>query len=188
MTSLLLIRHAQSEHHVRGFVGGWSDWPLSVLGRQQACALAARLRDEYGGVPCVLACSDLARAAQTTLVWCSAATGSISDATSRTTSTRSSGSRGEGATLAKAESRSSSSVIRRSCSWMIAKFLASPVPSPPAEPSMATRPEITLSGVANAWEMLDAARTSVACRSRARNWWCSTASATWLVAASMAGA
>jgi broad specificity phosphatase PhoE len=65
MTSLLLIRHAQSQHHVRGFVGGWSDWPLSALGRQQACALAARLRDEYGGVPGVLACSDLARAAQT---------------------------------------------------------------------------------------------------------------------------
>jgi probable phosphoglycerate mutase len=60
-----LIRHAQSEHHTQGLIGGWSDWELSALGHRQARCLASCLKDEYGGMPCTLACSDLKRAIQT---------------------------------------------------------------------------------------------------------------------------
>ena len=65
MGTLVLVRHAQSVHHVQGRVGGWSDWALSELGRQQARRLATCLADAYGSVPCKLVSSDLLRAAQT---------------------------------------------------------------------------------------------------------------------------
>lgn len=66
MNRLILIRHAQSEHHIRGLTGGWTDTPLSALGRAQASALADRCRRTLASErPLALFSSDLARAAQT---------------------------------------------------------------------------------------------------------------------------
>jgi probable phosphoglycerate mutase len=65
MDTLILVRHGQSEHQVRGLYGGWADFDLSDLGRRQATRLAARLAREWGVAPCSLACSDLQRARQT---------------------------------------------------------------------------------------------------------------------------
>jgi broad specificity phosphatase PhoE len=65
MKQLILIRHAESEHHVKGLVGGWHDFELSDLGHRQAQVLAARLAEEFGTVPCHLVCSDLKRSVQT---------------------------------------------------------------------------------------------------------------------------
>jgi probable phosphoglycerate mutase len=87
MTSLFLIRHAESMHHVQGLIGGWADFALSPLGRRQAECLAARLRGELDATRArataeagsedralkarateseiAIACSDLRRAVQT---------------------------------------------------------------------------------------------------------------------------
>jgi broad specificity phosphatase PhoE len=66
MNRLLLIRHAQSEHHIRGLTGGWTDSPLSQLGSVQARALADYCRQRLGSEPSpCLFTSDLQRAAQT---------------------------------------------------------------------------------------------------------------------------
>jgi broad specificity phosphatase PhoE len=35
MRELLLVRHGESEHLVRGISGGWTDLPLTALGRRQ---------------------------------------------------------------------------------------------------------------------------------------------------------
>lgn len=66
MNRLILIRHAQSEHHIRGLTGGWTDTPLTSLGQAQAKALAARCRQFFADTPSLrLYSSDLLRAAQT---------------------------------------------------------------------------------------------------------------------------
>jgi broad specificity phosphatase PhoE len=62
---VILVRHAQSEHHGKGITGGWTDTPLTDLGRVQASRLADRLRSELEGIPVTLYTSDLLRAAQT---------------------------------------------------------------------------------------------------------------------------
>jgi len=66
MNRLILIRHAQSEHHIHGLTGGWTDTPLSPLGRIQARNVADYCRQRFAGQPspCLFS-SDLARAAQT---------------------------------------------------------------------------------------------------------------------------
>jgi probable phosphoglycerate mutase len=63
--SVILIRHAQSEHHVKGLSGGWTDTPLTELGHQQARTAANRLRSELAGVPIRLFSSDLLRTRET---------------------------------------------------------------------------------------------------------------------------
>jgi broad specificity phosphatase PhoE len=65
MQSLLVIQHCQSEHHVNELTGGWTDTPLTALGRRQAACIAERLRRELGRDPCPLYSSDLKRAWQT---------------------------------------------------------------------------------------------------------------------------
>jgi broad specificity phosphatase PhoE len=65
MRSLILIRHAQSEHHVKDLIGGWADFDLTAFGRHQARCLASRLEAEVGDTSCLLVCSDLQRAVQT---------------------------------------------------------------------------------------------------------------------------
>jgi probable phosphoglycerate mutase len=66
MQRLILIRHAQSEHHIRGLTGGWTDTPLSALGRAQARAVAEHCRLRLADEPSVrLFSSDLLRASQT---------------------------------------------------------------------------------------------------------------------------
>lgn len=62
MTTLFLIRHAQSDANAEGRVQGWLDSPLSEAGRQQAQALGERFRST--ALSAVYA-SPLARAADT---------------------------------------------------------------------------------------------------------------------------
>lgn len=62
---IILVRHAQSEHHVLRLTGGWTDTPLTELGHEQSRLLASRLRYELGAVPLRLFSSDLVRAVET---------------------------------------------------------------------------------------------------------------------------
>jgi broad specificity phosphatase PhoE len=64
-STLIVVQHCQSEHHVNGLTGGWTDTPLTELGWRQADAVAARLLRELGGSSCRLYTSDLMRASQT---------------------------------------------------------------------------------------------------------------------------
>jgi probable phosphoglycerate mutase len=63
--TLIVVRHGESEHHVRRLTGGWTDTPLTTLGHEQAKRAAARLRDELGDAPVRVYASDLQRAMQT---------------------------------------------------------------------------------------------------------------------------
>ena len=65
MPSIILIRHGESEHHVNGLTGGWTDTGLTELGRRQAACLASRLKREIEDTPCRIYSSDLKRAFQT---------------------------------------------------------------------------------------------------------------------------
>jgi probable phosphoglycerate mutase len=67
MGHVILVRHGESIHQVEEMVGGWSDVPLTARGRAQAQAVAARLGEwtSRAAGPCLLACSDLARAVET---------------------------------------------------------------------------------------------------------------------------
>jgi broad specificity phosphatase PhoE len=62
---VILVRHAQSEHHIRGLTGGWTHTPLTELGHEQARLVAGRLRKELGNVPVTVYTSDLPRGRQT---------------------------------------------------------------------------------------------------------------------------
>ena len=62
---LVLVQHCQSEHHVNGLTGGWTDTPLTPLGRRQAECLADRLKGMVAGEQVCLVCSDLKRAKET---------------------------------------------------------------------------------------------------------------------------
>ncbi|MBS3060707.1 MAG: histidine phosphatase family protein [DPANN group archaeon] len=60
--TIFLLRHAESESNVQKYYGGWTDSPLTDLGRKQAGILGRRLLRENIGKAY---CSDLARARQT---------------------------------------------------------------------------------------------------------------------------
>jgi probable phosphoglycerate mutase len=62
---VIVVRHAQSEHHVLRLTGGWTDTPLTALGHEQSKRLAARLKDELADTAIALYTSDLQRAMQT---------------------------------------------------------------------------------------------------------------------------
>lgn len=62
MTTLLLIRHGQTNWNIEGRYTGQSDIPLNETGQEQARHLAERLRD---APPEVIITSDLRRASQT---------------------------------------------------------------------------------------------------------------------------
>ncbi len=66
--TLLLIRHAEAEHHRANLTGGWTDTNLTPHGYRQAAALAARLQKELAGQNLRLISSDLKRAVQTATV------------------------------------------------------------------------------------------------------------------------
>ena len=54
------MRHGESEHQVTGLTGGWTDTPLTGLGRDQVSATAVYLRTR--GLSSIgLYCSDLQR-------------------------------------------------------------------------------------------------------------------------------
>jgi probable phosphoglycerate mutase len=65
MRNLILVRHGQSAHHVNGMTGGWTDLPLTDLGRAEAVATAWFLAEQASVSPQSLLSSDLARARQT---------------------------------------------------------------------------------------------------------------------------
>ena len=63
--SVILVRHAESEHHIKKLSGGWTDTPITERGHQQAHLVAERLRNELGEVPVRLFTSDLLRTRET---------------------------------------------------------------------------------------------------------------------------
>ncbi|MEW9034044.1 MAG: histidine phosphatase family protein, partial [Planifilum fimeticola] len=65
MKELIIIRHGQSEHHVKGITGGWTDLPLTTFGRQQAIATGYRLKETLVGREYRFYSSDLKRALET---------------------------------------------------------------------------------------------------------------------------
>ena len=65
MKQIITIQHTQSEHHVNGMVGSWTDWPLTEKGRSQAERIAGRLMPHLAGKTWTLYASDLTRAVQT---------------------------------------------------------------------------------------------------------------------------
>lgn len=66
MKTILGIQHCQSEQHLNGMVGGWTDWPLTPLGVQQAHAIGRALAEELEDPrQFVFLSSDLTRARQT---------------------------------------------------------------------------------------------------------------------------
>ena len=65
MKQIITIQHTQSEHHVNGMVGSWTDWPLTQKGCEQAEWIARRLMPHLAGKAWTLYASDLTRAVQT---------------------------------------------------------------------------------------------------------------------------
>ena len=65
MHRLLLIRHGESEHHVRRMTGGWTDLPLTQLGKLQAARTAERVGELLAGTNAAVFSSDLLRAVMT---------------------------------------------------------------------------------------------------------------------------
>jgi probable phosphoglycerate mutase len=64
MPSLIVVQHCQSEHHVNGLTGGWTDTGLTELGRKQARAVAETL-SEFPPAERGFCTSDLLRARET---------------------------------------------------------------------------------------------------------------------------
>lgn len=65
MSNIVLIQHCQSEHHINNMTGGWTDTPLTEVGKIQAEKTGEKLKalvkeDDYA-----LVSSDLLRASQT---------------------------------------------------------------------------------------------------------------------------
>ena len=65
MKQLITIQHTQSEHHVNGMVGSWTDWPLTETGSRQAERIAQRLTPHLAGRTWTVYSSDLLRAQET---------------------------------------------------------------------------------------------------------------------------
>lgn len=66
MSNITLIQHCQSEHHVNNMSGGWTNTPLTDLGRKQAKSIGDKLQKAAANdAEYVLYSSDLLRAAQT---------------------------------------------------------------------------------------------------------------------------
>ncbi len=65
MKQMITIQHTQSEHHVNGMVGSWTDWHLTDTGRAQAERIAERLLPHLAGKQWTLYSSDLLRAQET---------------------------------------------------------------------------------------------------------------------------
>ena len=65
MKQIFTVQHTQSEHHVNGMVGSWTDGNLTELGKQQADRIAEKLKQELSGKEVALYTSDLKRARQT---------------------------------------------------------------------------------------------------------------------------
>ncbi|MCK4850634.1 MAG: histidine phosphatase family protein [Phycisphaerae bacterium] len=65
MKELILVRHGQSEQHIRDITGGWTDARLTELGCRQAQSTAERLALKMKEDSVRILSSDLSRARQT---------------------------------------------------------------------------------------------------------------------------
>lgn len=65
MKELILVRHGEADHLVRGLTGGWSDVHLTALGQEQARLTGSRLAGMIGDRPVQFYSSDLARTVET---------------------------------------------------------------------------------------------------------------------------
>ena len=65
MKTLYTVQHTQSEHHVNGMVGSWTDCDLTDKGIEQADRISRRLQKELAGKEAVLFASDLKQAKHT---------------------------------------------------------------------------------------------------------------------------
>ena len=54
MKRIYTVQHTQSEHHINGMVGSWTDWNLTDLGKQQADRIAEKLKQEFDGKEIVI--------------------------------------------------------------------------------------------------------------------------------------
>jgi broad specificity phosphatase PhoE len=62
------VRHGQSEHHLKGWAGGWTNTCLTELGRKQAYLTGHRLKERRGASAFTFFSSDLDRAIETTQI------------------------------------------------------------------------------------------------------------------------
>ena len=65
MSNIILVQHCQSEHHINNMSGGWTDTPLTELGKIQAEIIGKKLKGLVDNNVCALYSSDLLRASQT---------------------------------------------------------------------------------------------------------------------------
>lgn len=65
MRKIILIQHCQSEHHINNMSGGWTDTPLTDLGRKQANLIGKKLKNMLSIEEYSLYSSDFMRAKQT---------------------------------------------------------------------------------------------------------------------------
>ena len=65
MKQIITIQHTQSEQHVNGMIGSWTDWELTDLGKLHAENIGKKLAAELDGQSWKIICSDLTRAKQT---------------------------------------------------------------------------------------------------------------------------
>ena len=72
--TIYLVRHGQSTGNGRGCMIGWTDHPLTEVGKAQAAAVGARLA-AIGSMP--VYCSDLARACATAQIIAAAGGGAV---------------------------------------------------------------------------------------------------------------
>lgn len=49
MRKIIIIQHCQSEHHINNMSGGWTDTPLTDLGRKQAELIGLKLKKDLEG-------------------------------------------------------------------------------------------------------------------------------------------
>lgn len=68
MKELLIIRHGQSQHHLDGRTGGWTDSRLTDLGRVQAGLTGEYLRECAPFPLSAIVSSDLVRASETAAI------------------------------------------------------------------------------------------------------------------------
>ena len=65
MKTILTVQHTEAEHHLNGHIGAWRDWPLTLLGREQAFAIGKWLANEGCGGAWRMYVSPQLRARQT---------------------------------------------------------------------------------------------------------------------------
>jgi probable phosphoglycerate mutase len=65
MQRLILVRHGEAEHHVKGLTGGWTNTPITELGRRQAQLTGKHLKELLPNSSFGFFSSDLDRAIQT---------------------------------------------------------------------------------------------------------------------------